>query len=282
MKRFYIVSNRKKDEDLQVAERLKNALQSCADDVVAEIYSADMSYPIEVGKIPKETEAIVVLGGDGTLIRVAKDTVSNGIPLIGVNLGALGYLAEVESSGIEDAARRLVNENYLIEERMMLAGTMEKNGQVSKEISALNDVVLTRRGDFQVVGYRIYVNGQYLHDYYADGIILSTPTGSTGYNLSAGGSIVEPNAKLIVLTPVCPHTLSTRSIILSSEDRIDIEILPSKGEKEIEVGACFDGGDDGILTTGDRVTVYRSPQVTRIIKLSDVGFLEVLHKKLSV
>lgn len=165
---------------------------------------------------------------------------------------------------------------------MMLAGIVTCNGKVSSQLSALNDIVLIRRGDFQIIGYRIYVNGQYLNDFYGDGIILSTPTGSTGYNLSAGGPIVEPKAQLIVLTPVSPHSLSTRSIILSVEDRIEVEILPPKGEKNVEVGVCFDGGDDGILHSGDKVEIFRSPQVTRIIKLSDAGFLEVLHQKMSV
>ena len=283
MKKFYIVPNRIKDVDLQVAHMVQDEIYRC--DPKAEVMMEEVNMELpghSVRNIPDRMDCIIVLGGDGTLIRVAKDTVSQGIPLIGVNLGSLGYLSEVERSNIPAAMKKLTEDDYFLEERMMLDGTMSCKTDDSEPISALNDVVLTRRGDFQIIGYRVYVNGQYLNDFYADGMILSTPTGSTGYNLSAGGSIVEPKAKLIVLTPVCPHTLSTRSIILSPEDKIEISILPPKGEKPVEVEVCFDGMGQGVLHPGDKVTIFRSPQITKMIKLSDVGFLEVLHKKMSV
>lgn len=283
MKKFYIVPNRIKDVDLQAARMVQDEIYRC--DPKAEVMMEEVNMELpghSVRNIPDRMDCIIVLGGDGTLIRVAKDTVSQGIPLIGVNLGSLGYLSEVERSNIPAAMKKLTEDDYFLEERMMLAGTMSCGTDDSEPISALNDIVLTRRGDFQIIGYRVYVNGQYLNDFYADGMILSTPTGSTGYNLSAGGSIVEPKAKLIVLTPVCPHTLSTRSIILSPEDKIEISILPPKGEKPVEVEVCFDGMGQGVLHPGDKVTIFRSPQITKMIKLSDVGFLEVLHKKMSV
>lgn len=283
MKKFYIVPNRIKDVDLQAARMVQDEIYRC--DPKAEVMMEEVNMELpghSVRNIPDRMDCIIVLGGDGTLIRVAKDTVSQGIPLIGVNLGSLGYLSEVERSNIPAAMKKLTEDDYFLEERMMLAGTMSCGTDDSEPISALNDIVLTRRGDFQIIGYRVYVNGQYLNDFYADGMILSTPTGSTGYNLSAGGSIVEPKAKLIVLTPVCPHTLSTRSIILSPEDKIEISILPPKGEKPVEVEVCFDGMGQGVLHPKDKVTIFRSPQITKMIKLSDVGFLEVLHKKMSV
>ncbi len=285
MKRFYIVPNHLKDVDLKVAALVQKELYQCGPGVEVAVEENIEERSSE--HIPAETECIIVLGGDGTMIRVANDIVGLGIPLIGINLGTLGYLTEIEQGNIPTAMRKLVSDDYHIEERMMLAGVVVRRGEGPKDaekdaVSALNDVVLTRRGDFQIIGYRVFVNGQYLNDFYADGIILSTPTGSSGYNLSAGGSIVEPKASLIVLTPVCPHTMSTRSIILSPEDQIEIEVLPPKGEKPVEVEACFDGTGQGILHPGDRVTVFRSLQVTRMIKLSDVGFLEVLHKKMSV
>ncbi len=285
MKRFYIVPNHLKDVDLKVAALVREELYQCGPGVEVAVEENIEERSSE--HIPAETECIIVLGGDGTMIRVANDIVGLGIPLIGINLGTLGYLTEIEQGNIPTAMRKLVSDDYHIEERMMLAGVVVRRGEGPKDaekdaVSALNDVVLTRHGDFQIIGYRVFVNGQYLNDFYADGIILSTPTGSSGYNLSAGGSIVEPKASLIVLTPVCPHTMSTRSIILSPEDQIEIEVLPPKGEKPVEVEACFDGTGQGILHPGDRVTVFRSLQVTRMIKLSDVGFLEVLHKKMSV
>lgn len=285
MKRFYIMPNHLKDVDLKVAAMVREELYRC--DSGVEVVVEENIEERSSGHITAETECIIVLGGDGTMIRAANDIVGLGIPLIGINLGTLGYLTEIEQNNIPGAMRRLVSDDYHIEERMMLAGVVDCKGTGLEStdieaISALNDVVLTRRGDFQIIGYRVSVNGKYLNDFYADGIILSTPTGSSGYNLSAGGSIVEPKARLIVLTPVCPHTMSTRSIILSPEDKIEIEVLPPRGEKLVEVEACFDGTGQAILHPGDRVTVFRSSQVTKMIKLSDVGFLEVLHKRLSV
>lgn len=285
MKKFYIMPNHLKDADLKVAALVREELYRC--DPGVEVTVEETIEERSSGRIAAKTECIIVLGGDGTIIRAANDTVGLGIPLIGINLGTLGYLTEIERDNIPAAMRQLVSDDYHIEERMMLAGVVDCAGMgteaAGKEaVSALNDVVLTRRGDFQIIGYRVFVNGKHLNDFYADGMILSTPTGSSGYNLSAGGSIVEPRARLIVLTPVCPHTMSSRSIILSPEDTVGIEVLPPRGEKPVEVEACFDGMGQGILHPGDRVTAFRSPQVTKMIKLSDVGFLEALHKRLSV
>lgn len=281
MKHFYIIPNRSKDVNLEIANEIKREFESKSEKVSVVICDS-AQYGKELHRcIPADTECILVLGGDGTLLQTAKETVHLGIPLLGINLGTLGYLAEVEPAGIPTAAEQLIADRYVIEERMMLQGSVIKGGICAKEDIALNDVVLSRRGDLQIVGYRVYVNGLFLNDFYADGIIISTPTGSTGYNLSAGGSIVEPKANLMVLTPVCPHTLNTRSIMLSPEDNVEVELLPPKGEKQVEVGVYFDGGSCEILEAGNRVAVSRSKEVTKILKLSDVGFLEVLQKKMS-
>ncbi len=277
MKNFCIISNSIKDSELEKAHIIRNVIEQRRMDTTVTV----MDLCCENLKIPKATEGIIVLGGDGTLLSVAKKTMYCELPLIGVNLGALGYLAEVEMSSIESAVDKLLLDQFKIEERMMLAGNVCISGEETKQSCALNDVVLCRRGDLQVIGYRVTVNGLYLNNFYADGMIISTPTGSTGYNLSAGGSIVEPLARLIVLTPVCPHTLNTRSIMLSPEDRIEIEVLPPKGMKPVEVGAYFDGTSTGIMGPGDRVNVFGAKEVTRIIKLSNDGFLEILHKKMS-
>ena len=277
MKRFYIVANKLKDKNYSIAEQIKKELLLA--DETAEVIIGSSAAKLK--EVPESTECLIVLGGDGTVLLVAKQLIGKEIPLIGINLGAVGYLTEVEPSGIGEAAQKLVRDDFVIENRMMLEGFVHSGEKDDISGHALNDIVLTRCGELQVIGYRIYVNGMYLNDFFADGVILSTPTGSTGYNLSAGGSIVEPAAKLIVLTPVCPHTLNTRSIILSPEDKIEIEILPPKGEKPVEVAAYFDGGNGVKLVPGDRLKVNRSEHITRICKLSDVSFLEVLHHKIS-
>lgn len=277
MKKYTIVSNSIKDPELKVAKKLKKQMLQVDADVEIGLYDMD-----DYGKSDIEgSECILVLGGDGTMLKVAKDTSDLGIPLLGVNLGTLGFLAEVEVSNVKKAFEALLCGNYSIEDRMMLSGDVFIDKKMVQKASALNDIVLSRRGDLQIIGYRIYVNGLYLNDFYADGIILSTPTGSTGYNMSAGGSIVEPKAKLMVLTPVCPHTLSNRSIMLSATDKVEVEILPPKGDRNIEVGVYFDGGNAQVLNQDDRVVITKSHKVTKLVKLSDMSFLETLHHKMN-
>ena len=275
MKRFCIISNSIKDTRLKVAYRVNACLTTLG--AVSKVFDLVENEPV----VPQDTEAILVIGGDGTLLSVAKKTMHLKLPMLGINLGAIGYLTEVEISEIEIALKRLITNDFSIEERMMIAGRrLEADGRSAETSYALNDVVISRRGDIQVISYRVYVNNKFLTEQRADGIIVSTPTGSTGYNLSAGGPIVKPDAKLILLTPVCPHTLNTRSIILSAEDVVQIELLPTYRQKKVEAGVFFDGASGGILRPEDVVVVSGTKKVTRVIKLSHDGFLEVLQHKL--
>lgn len=163
---------------------------------------------------------------------------------------------------------------------MMLNGKVTFADGGEAEDWALNDIVISRSGPLQIIRFNIFVNGQFLNDYSADGVIVTTPTGSTGYNLSAGGPLVEPGARLIMLTPICPHSLNQRSIILSPEDVIEIEI-PKRSEGGIQtVEANFDGSHVIPLRAGDRLRIVRSRETTEFLRLNQVSFLEVLHKKM--
>lgn len=281
MKHFYLITNRDKDTELTVTNRIREELQKRG--AVCSVHVLDHctgSGYTDSREIPKETECILVLGGDGTLLEAARDTVELDIPLIGVNLGTLGYLAEVDRENLADALSRLCEDDFCLEERMMLEGQIMTQESCQRNY-ALNDIVITRSGSLQMLYFHIFVNGHFLKGYSADGIIISTPTGSTGYNLSAGGPIVEPGANLMVITPVCPHTLITRSIVLSPEDEIEIEIKPARGAREQRVEADFDGGHSIPLGAGDRIRIVRSERTTSIVKLSNASFLEVLHRKMS-
>ena len=145
---------------------------------------------------------------------------------------------------------------------------------------ALNDIVISRSGFSRVIGLKVYVNGKVMEIYEADGVIISTPTGSTGYNLSAGGPIVSPKTSLIIITPISPHSLTSKSIVLSSDDIIDIEILKMRKAQEEEAIVSFDGQPGPQLSPGDRISVKRSDTYTGMIKLFDVSFYEVLRKKI--
>lgn len=236
--------------------------------------------PERVGEVPKDADCMIVLGGDGTVLQAARLTKRLHIPMIGVNLGTLGYLTEVEVLNLEEALERLIAGDYVQESRMMLNGRVAFAGGGEAEDWALNDIVISRSGPLQIIRFDIFVNGQFLNDYSADGMIVTTPTGSTGYNLSAGGPLVEPGARLIMLTPICPHSLNQRSIVLSPEDVIEIGI-PRPGEGGIQtVEANFDGNHVIPLRTGDRLRIVRSEETAEFLRLNQVSFLEVLHKKM--
>lgn len=281
MRHFLILTNETKDENLYYSRLIETFLKAhapecsvCLQSENPENFDSDKRQDW----IPEDTECILVLGGDGTLLQAARNTISRQIPLLGINLGTLGYLAEVEVQQLETALLRLLSGEFILEERMMLQGEITSAlGDPLVKDQALNDVVITRAGALQITSYDIYVNGHFLNNYQADGIILSTPTGSTGYNLSAGGPVAEPKAKVILLTPICPHTTNTRSIILSPDDEITVVI---KGKENQKIGAYFDGSSAFLMTNGDRITVKKSDMVTKIVKLNQESFMKVLHKKM--
>ena len=283
MKNFFVVTNPSKDRELENTKRIQNYLTKagCNCKVYVNYKGEVESGNIGNWDVPSDTECILVLGGDGTLIEAARDTVDLHIPLLGINLGTLGFLAEVERTGIEYALTLLMQDKYEIEKRMMLDGWLYRSGTYVESSNALNDIVITRCGSLQIIHYHIYVNGQFLNAYNADGVIISTPTGSTGYNMSAGGPIVEPKAKLLVVTPICPHTLNTRSIVLSAEDEVVIEMTSGKKDILVRAEVNFDGGHMRELFMGDKVVIKKSDKMTDIVKISQASFLEVLHKKMS-
>lgn len=232
--------------------------------------------------IAGDTDCAIVLGGDGTLLHASRDLMGMDIPLIGVNFGHLGFLADVEAEAVEDMVDRLMSDDFLIEKRLMLEGTISRNGENIPVASALNDVVIGRSGVMGVLDFKVFVNGIRLNSYKADGIIVATPTGSTAYSMSAGGPLVKPSAQLIVMTPVCPHTLNTRSIVLEGNDIIEIEICQTKPvECKESAYVYFDGDLATPLSNGDRIIIKKSANSTDIIKLDSRSFLEVLRRKLN-
>lgn len=288
MKHFLIYTNTHKDKNLSTTGHIREYLETKGQRVTVwadesrwqKKHSAD-DREDELRAAFGDVDCMVVLGGDGTMLQAARDARRLKIPIIGVNLGTLGYMTEIEPDGLEEALDRLIAGDYQQESRMMLKGTAFLPEGRTEEGWALNDIVISRSGSLQIIKYNIYVNGQFLHDYDADGVIVTTPTGSTGYNLSAGGPLVEPKAKLILVTPICPHTLNQRSIILSPEDVVDIEILPGREGRTQTVEANFDGSHIIPLQTGDRIRIVKSEKSTEFIQLNKVSFLEVLHKKMA-
>ena len=279
MKHFLVYANRYKDKKLLTAKRICDFLRLKGQRVTVKAVGDDGEEET-LSEIPPDTDCIIVLGGDGTVLQAAREAKLLQIPMIGVNLGTLGYMTEIEPSGLEEALERLITGDYIQESRMMLNGKAHLSDGSVREDWALNDIALSRSGSLQIIRFNIYVNGQFLNHYKADGMIVTTPTGSTGYNLSAGGPLVEPAAKLIMLTPICPHSLNQRSIILSPEDTIEIEIPECQEGRSQTVEVNFDGSHMIPLRTGDKIRIARSEKVTEFIKLNQVSFLEVLHRKM--
>ena len=280
MKTFYIIANTDKEESLRLSYEISDYLTSRGKHCVVRSQEQE-GEAVHSQLFTEEVEGILGLGGDGTLLRAARELADRRIPFLGINMGHLGYLAEIEEQNVQTALERLIEDEYTIEERMMLSGSVYTKGACTEQDVALNDIVLNRFGNLRVVDYEVYVNDQYLNSFTADGIIVSTPTGSTGYSLSAGGPIISPTASMLMLTPICPHTLNSRSIVFSSDDRIRIRIGEGRRGGMDEACVTFDGDTCVQMKTGDYVEIQKSTEVTRIMKINQVSFLEVLRNKLS-
>ena len=287
MKHFLIYTNKNKDKNLVNTSRIKSYLECMGQRVTLKIkeksWTEDNSEDSEEAKdIPTDVDYMIVLGGDGTVLQAARETKKLFIPIVGVNLGTLGYMTEIEMAHIEEALDQLIEGNYTKESRMMLNGKVTFHcGKQWEEGWALNDIVISRRGSMQMIYLDIYVNGQFLHRFKADGMIVTTPTGSSSYSLSAGGPLVIPDAKLIMLTAICPHSLNHRSIVLKPEDVVEIEVPAGREGQKQTVEANFDGSHKISMCTGDRIRIVQSEKITEFLRLNQVSFMEVLHKKFS-
>ncbi len=278
MDNFYMITNRLKDADNRITNELRDYIIGRGKQCTLAQKDED-GYLIE-GTLPEKMDCAIVLGGDGTLIRAARELVKyhRTVPLLGINLGTLGFLAEVELQDYPAALERVFQDSVTLEERMMLRGEVE--GRESADYTAVNDIVITRDGSLRVVHFNVYVNGILLNSYMADGVIISTPTGTTGYNLSAGGPVVEPTASMIVITPICSHALNTSSIVLSAEDRIEVELCQGRYGKVEQAIVTFDGADMLPISTGDKVIVQKAEESTRFIKLGTESFMKTMRKKM--
>lgn len=284
MDKFFIITNREKDAHLETTRYIKNYIEKkggiCRlpqEKTLEENAGYNYTNPADIAK---DTQAILVLGGDGTVIQAAHDVVDCGIPLLGFNLGTLGYLTEIDRDNIEEAIDSLMEDRYEIEERMMLQGHFQ-DGETAAEEVALNDIVISRTGPLRVVEYQIYVNDKYLTSYMADGMIVATPTGSTGYSLSAGGPIVAPDAQTILLTPICPHTLNRTSIVLNASDTVGIRVEGSLKGQKAEAVASFDAGFGIEMKAHDGIQICCAEKKMKLLRIRHDSFLQILGRKMS-
>lgn len=276
MKSFYVIVNADKENSEKVSHIIEGYLK--ANGAACKLSGIEGNGHTSVDDVPEGTECIITLGGDGTLIRAARELATRDIPIIGINLGTLGYLTEVgREDNIKELLDALLENRYQIQERMMLEGRVCRNGVLSEKRIALNDIAV-REGTLHVTKFKIYINDELLNEYNADGMLVATPTGSTAYNLSAGGPIAQPDGKLFIMTPICPHTLTSRTIVLGPECKIKIEISKtSRGDAR----AAFDGDARERLQIGDYIEIQKSDTVTRVIRLNHRSFLDILKHKMA-
>ena len=229
--------------------------------------------PEEIGG---QIELLVVLGGDGALLSAARAVAREEVPLLGVNVGHLGFLTELESGDVEQAVDRLLAGDFRLDSRLMLRSRVERQGEIVAEHLALNDVVITRTTFARMIRLRTFVGGEFVVEYMADGMIVATPTGSTAYSLSAGGPIVSPEVEAVVITPICPHTLAARSIVVPPQEGIVVELV---GREEGTL-LTVDGQEGVPLIKTDRLLVEVAPYRTRLVRLHARSFYALLQSRL--
>ncbi|HOV91401.1 MAG TPA: NAD(+)/NADH kinase [Syntrophorhabdaceae bacterium] len=278
MEKMHIVCKRKKDDAIKLASSIIDLygkeIQVFLDEETARFLNYKNS--IELENVGDSADLIIVLGGDGTMLAVARQLKGRDVPILGVNLGGLGFLTEISVEEMPMMLEKIVSGQYKTSTRMMLDVSVVREGNKIFEFSVLNDAVITKDALARIIDIEVYVDSVYLTTYKADGLIFSTPTGSTGYSLSAGGPILYPSLKNMIVTPICPHMLTNRPLILS-DDVSMMAVLKSKNERVV---LTIDGQIGFPLEYGDEVVVKKSPNTVRLIKSSFRGYFEILREKL--
>ena len=279
-----IVANKRKPDVPGLVEGLLTWLEARGvevlvwDDLSGTVAGCELR-PID--DVAAGSDIVVALGGDGTLLRAARAVGDRKTPILGVNIGSLGFLTEVTASEVYRALEAFVSGSYRYEDRMNVDAVVLREGEEISRFTALNDMVINKGALSRVIGMKTAIDRDYLATYTADGLIVSTPTGSTAYSLSAGGPVVNPSMDAIIATPICPHTLAIRPVILAPAQRLSVELsadVSLHGEPEVKLTVDGQVGFD--LASGDTVVFSRSERRTRLVLSGDRSFYEVLRDKL--
>ena len=280
LRRIGLIANPEKPRSIAVIRKALTQLrrlgrQVLCDDTTAR-FTRIRSIPTVAtpGDLARRCDLLLVFGGDGTMLRVARETAGSGVPILGINAGHLGFLAAIQETQVAEALRTVVAGRFRIENRAMLEAVIHRDGASSVQ-TALNDFVLSRGIASRLIELEVAVNGELLTRYRCDGLIASSPTGSTAYSLAAGGAIVSPDADVLTLTPICPHTLSIRPVVMSLDSVVQVTLL----SRRLEATLAADGQQQTGLDTGDRVLIRRSDQVVRLLRPEGRSFFATLREK---
>jgi len=285
MKRIGIIAKQNKPEAVAITGRLVEWLQPKGVEVYIEEgiekslrpnLRAPFLNSVKREEIPSCAEMIIVLGGDGTLLSVARLVGSHEVPILGVNLGGLGFLTEITLEELYRVLERVIQGDFVTDERVVFHAAVIRRGERLAEFIVLNDAVINKGALARIIDLETTINGEYLTTFKSDGLIISTPTGSTAYNLSAGGPIVYPSLHCIIITPICPHTLTNRPIVIPD----DVEVRAILKSKQQEVILTLDGQQGFVLEFGDVVEVKKAEGKILLIKSPYRHYFEVLREKL--
>lgn len=276
-----LIPNLGKDNALTVCLELMNWLEERGEKVLLTMEAADAVGRAELAvddeEMARASRMIAVLGGDGTLLSVARRWPFWGVPVLGINLGNLGFLTEIECADLYAGMERVLQGDYLVQERMMLRAIVRRGQRTVNELYGLNDVVITKGAFSRLLHLEVYIEKQYYDTLPADGVVIATPTGSTAYSLSAGGPIVDPNTNVMLLTPICAHSLQSRPMVISPESKLGIVVHAQHDD----IVLTMDGQEAFRLNPEDQIIVSRAPMVARLVKLPPRSFYDVLRNKFS-
>ena len=265
-----------RDNDLKVTTRVADIIRSAGDMpvIIQTSDTAETPFP-PAEKLKSDASLIIVFGGDGTILRAARQTIGSGVPIIGVNMGGTGFLTEIEVCELDAVMPDILTGNYTVQSRMMLDIEIVRNGELLLCDSALNDIII--RGQGKTIELSVSGDGNRIMSYLGDGLIVATPTGSTGYSMSAGGPIVEPSARNILVTPVSAHLLMTKPFVLDSERLVTVEVLP---EKQNPAYVSVDGNEYTRVYSDDAITIKKSSREVRFAHVKGRNFYKRVSEKL--
>lgn len=269
MKKIALITNIEKDKNLTYTNKIKALLGS---DCSVKVATASEEYATAIDG----ADVLIVLGGDGTILTCASVAAEAGVPILGINLGTLGFLAEVEKGEAESAIECLLAEKYSVEERFMLEASVVRDGSLVYKNTALNDFVVSRSSFRRMISTKVFVEDSHVASYDGDGLIVSTPTGSTGYNLSAGGPIVDTALFASVITPICPHTSFSSSIVVPADKTVRVCLKDSFSKHSM---LTTDGQHGFELESSDEVVIKASSKKAKLIKVHDRTLYDVLALK---
>ncbi|MBC8535553.1 NAD(+)/NADH kinase [Feifania hominis] len=276
-----VIPNIDRDKDLNFTEKLLAFLQPYDAEVLMEEYfrgrvSRDVRFcPRET--LYREADAAIAIGGDGTFLRIARAAAEHDVAILGINMGRVGYMTELEPSELDQIAKLFAGD-YRVEERMMLSASVLRGGERVYEKLGLNDAVVHNGMISRILDIDLYADGTIMNAYRADGIIISTPTGSTAYSMAAGGPIVDPVMNCLSVIPICPHSLYSRAIVFPDTAKVEV-VLPRLHGKDALL--TVDGSEGFAVRQGDRVCIQKSEQKTKIIRVKKSSFYDTLYRKLA-